>query len=478
MLLALLLISSAQAAKIDCHSCGAGGSYQAYVDGVRPLGEWCYSSRAACDVAIRNAPSGMICSTGEDVDQQIPIRIDDQSPVGNFYFSSPGDCEQALKHAQGSLVCGNVDSENSTIAVFDANGGDLYEDGTLGSLKDCVARIAKLPREELLPINKAPARAVTGEVRLDGAGGAMEHVSVRDQDDLSDCFAMSAVELTDAWRFSHGDSNFAFQSSGIVAGGATQRAAGDAEFTDVGGFIQDVMKVISGKGVCRKDAVLDALNTGDQKKILEILKRWRAVSAEKGKETWLNSATLKQYGQDFSAVYSLACSAHDQMVMPELQQLRDILQTVDAPRLISSIVDKPCAKSDNQLHPKLPPLQRINVGLKTVAEISGKLSALLSGPKAQPVSVSLCANVLDKDKTFNGVLTDGSERDSCDHHQALIIGKRVNGRRTQFLLRNSWGTECGTAASMWGCDGKGSSWVDGDSLSSNVYEIAYFGEEK
>src|SRR4051794_38758467 len=47
--------------------------------------------------------------------------------------------------------------------------------------------------------------------------GAMAHVRVRDQGHSNTCFAQTAAEQVDAWRFTHGDTQYDMRSSAVAA---------------------------------------------------------------------------------------------------------------------------------------------------------------------------------------------------------------------------------------------------------------------
>ena len=54
--------------------------------------------------------------------------------------------------------------------------------------------------------------------RLDDPGKSMEHMPILDQDAVGYCGSYSATQLADAWRFSHGDTNYSHITSPLLIG--------------------------------------------------------------------------------------------------------------------------------------------------------------------------------------------------------------------------------------------------------------------
>ncbi len=93
-----------------------------------------------------------------------------------------------------------------------------------------------------------------------------------------------------------------------------------------------------------------------------------------------------------------------------------------------------------------------------IKKIKRKLSS-------QPVMISYCSNFLIEGKQFN-------KRD-CGYHASLIIGHRLVNHKDEFLIRNSWGTDCSKYHSDWKCT-SGNIWVDADILIKNTTDYNFF----
>lgn len=98
----------------------------------------------------------------------------------------------------------------------------------------------------------------------------------------------------------------------------------------------------------------------------------------------------------------------------------------------------------------------------------------LSRPGAQPIGIGFCSNILT---TNNSFIKPGGSKSSCGPHAAVLAGVRCAGGRRQFLLRNTWGKNCGqylAARHKSNCDQRGNVWVDAGNLmmsADKVYQV-------
>ena len=116
------------------------------------------------------------------------------------------------------------------------------------------------------------------EVRLDIGTGPLAHVKTRDQGfGFGDCYANVAAGLVDAYRFSHGDKAYNFQSSALVL--ATEYSLEKGRDNTVGGDACAAFNAAARHGVCN-DATL-TLKNGDppEKYIPSFLEQQKKVAA-------------------------------------------------------------------------------------------------------------------------------------------------------------------------------------------------------
>jgi hypothetical protein len=86
-----------------------------------------------------------------------------------------------------------------------------------------------------------------------------------------------------------------------------------------------------------------------------------------------------------------------------------------------------------------------------------------------------CSNYLDKDKNYRRMklAPNGKENESpdCDGHMSLLIARKQENNKCYYLIRNSWGSSCDTYAKTgWECK-NGDTWVDEDTVASNLDEL-------
>jgi hypothetical protein len=83
-----------------------------------------------------------------------------------------------------------------------------------------------------------------------------------------------------------------------------------------------------------------------------------------------------------------------------------------------------------------------------------------------PVGIDLCANILTQ-KNYQGYPNRTLHKD-CALHALVVIGKKYEGGKCSYLLRNSWGAN---ARYVWPTSG-GDVWVSENALSKNVTGIS------
>lgn len=96
---------------------------------------------------------------------------------------------------------------------------------------------------------------------------------------------------------------------------------------------------------------------------------------------------------------------------------------------------------------------------------------ILSRPGAQPVGVGFCSNILTTNSTF---IAPSANQKQCGPHAAVLAGVRCVGGRRQFLLRNTWGKNCGQNLAprhKGNCDQRGNVWVDAGHLMSSANKV-------
>jgi len=319
------------------------------------------------------------------------------------------------------------------------------------------------------------------EVRLDAPGGTMEHVPVRDQGNLGDCYAVAEAELVDAYRKSHGGS-IAFNSSaidGTVQLGLHSKVGliDSLGYTDAGSDdVCDIVRDQKKTGLCDEKVVEENPSTLAQD--LDFLNQSYDIltdpkSNRKGVQKFLKKESC---GEDDVESASLATTQAELMAV-----LKSITRPVEAQflRELSGI----CSRAIRR------PLGNVSceknrgdyIPLSEHEKTKAFLLSMLRNAKSQPIAIGYCGNLLYKGQNYEGLdstadRSENPERDDCDGHDSLIIGKGRDPKtgRCSFLIQNSWGTDCSQYSGDWVCEKKtGKIWVDADVLSRNIDQYHY-----
>jgi hypothetical protein len=114
-----------------------------------------------------------------------------------------------------------------------------------------------------------------------------------------------------------------------------------------------------------------------------------------------------------------------------------------------------------------------------------KINHLLGKANAQPISIGYCSRILKK-IGYQGMLSDGNgckETSRDGNHASVIVGRAMRNGKCHFLVRNSWGSGCGSyperprtsrgCQSGFPCDPgaceNGEVWIEARSLLENVF---------
>jgi len=335
-------------------------------------------------------------------------------------------------------------------------------------------------------------------------GEAMEHVGVRDQTSEAHCYAEVAAQMVDAWRFTHGDTHYAHQTSGYAL-------ALEASLNLFETGISRPDGTVSGGDVCR--AVTSARNTGscDRRAVLEHLIEGRidrTVDILRGYydeyHAWRDSRSATLAGIEAmtrggaSPGQEIACQLYteildrriDSELRPSLDAILQLLDEENPLDYLQGMMTQACQAPHVIRLSRLPSCT--NLPTLSASMANGAVARSLQSQR-QPVAISYCSSVLSGGRgTETGAygLLPAIARvplPSCYPHVSLVIGQRRNPttRRCQFLVRNSWGDSClGTGpasgrssaqySSDWQCEG-GNIWVDADVLSQNISFVGTLG---
>jgi len=357
-------------------------------------------------------------------------------------------------------------------------------------------------------------------LRMDEAGGTMEHIPVMDQGDTKFCFSYAATQMVDAYRFSHGDGRLYHKTSPIAAAIKMFLYKKDKSNLQGGGDQCKIANYVRRYGSCGRYAIKDYFKADEQGKYLEsfiaIHKNYQSFKKIYSLDTAIAAALTpgisakkvikarRMITRD--AINQVSCQLPQRGEFTQYEMTsKQILKALDEDNplyLLEDILDTGCSKggtipynggwfswggkglfSKKYLPYCKNALLRGQKPSRYLKEIHQKLNG--SFPQ-QPVSISYCSQSLKKGKGFRGLRYYDQESNAqssvkeskgrCGKHVSLIIGRKWNAKtnKCQLLVRNSWGTSCNSYADDWDCE-KGNIWVDEEDLGANIYEVKYLG---
>lgn len=326
------------------------------------------------------------------------------------------------------------------------------------------------------------------EIRLD-LSPSMQPIPVMDQGSEGTCYAHAGVQLIDAYRFSHGDTDTEHLSSPIHLAVASltesvkmqRELKGSWSETSVasGHYLWKILHDARSAGSCDDFALRSFFLTGKGKSIEEGIRK--ALELNLRSTDWFSRAMTYARHRTSTEEKTLcdlykAFPSQRLELMPSLAAVERALNApYDGFAGMNEIVKGVCETKTKPLNDLLPPptiLARSEENDATNSFIRAT-KAVLQSPKPQPVGISYCADVLTT-ANFQGLHADGSEKKQCNMHASVVVGYRESHGRDFFLVRNSWGGNCSRYA--WECE-KGQIWVPAKELMSNTSSLVYFGEK-
>jgi hypothetical protein len=295
----------------------------------------------------------------------------------------------------------------------------------------------------------------------------MEHVMPMDQHDLPACYAFTAAQMVDAYRFSHGDTHYGHQTSGLAA--ALGTAVHNRQTSIAGGMICPVVDSIAEAGTCDQRSVLSMIGIyGNMKVLAQLYDRYRA--------TGMPQTALRDWVVDQIISQLRAMGASGPMV-PSRQSVALLLEQSSQTTFLNGLMSADCPNG-HQYTPQIGQCKKLPDPW-TYTHVMASIQSRLSQRAAQPIGIDYCAAVLKHGRGYLAEAHYGSA-DACYPHASLIIGReRDSAGRCRFLVRNVWGTDCKSNrhleySSHWTCEeGKGNVWVDAEDLVKNTIRAFY-----
>ncbi|MCM2322871.1 MAG: hypothetical protein NDJ90_06380 [Oligoflexia bacterium] len=226
-----------------------------------------------------------------------------------------------------------------------------------------------------------------------------------------------------------------------------------------------MIAAISGGGSCSKDSTVEVQESQLVQDLVALLKRIRYRKHQNPKKplelTEEEREGLARYIGNPNCLGALG-------LVPEFDVLEDILRAAHPKKMLAEVLAHRC-KNGNLLKVSVPPLaQTLYAPAKSPTEIANFFADRIKARTDLPTQVTICEKVFNRPNyRLIAEPVEAWNRHSCKDslHSMLVIGKRRNPEsgRCEFLLRNSWGTDCGPSGVNFKCE-NGSIWVDADTL--------------
>lgn len=342
----------------------------------------------------------------------------------------------------------------------------------------------------LLAANAAEAQ-MRRAVRLDDPGFSMEHVVVRNQRSIGDCYAHAAAQFYDAWRFKLGDTDYRRQSSGLEINQYFKWQRKKEKID--GGKLQKIVPKLSVEGTCAESDLnekLIGITIDDYAhEVMEIYRRQqrefhkvvdpllKVIPPVSNRFQYLMAQRLeRQIKEEHLPLFVKAGinelktlhvkymdpkylkvlnqDARLQVVIEDMDDAEDVVKIFERIGTLSCngqrmLTAKPF-RVDDQLHMTLG-IQTIHtpLGIPTfVPYLKYQTSEFLKRvhnefdyyKDAMPIGIGYCSAVLSEGRAYK--YREPMLDKTCGNHASLLIGRRphptIPGLH-QLLIRNTWG---------------------------------------
>lgn len=362
----------------------------------------------------------------------------------------------------------------------------------------------------LLHLWGAPAQAIADScASIDLRKSTLQGIPTYDQGRTSTCYAQVAAIMIDALRKKRNHPVPPLSSPLALALEYSQNLAesnrrkSPHHFIENGGSISDAINSCTVRGTCRLDSIPQSKRNISSSQLLEIY-RLIAQIYEKNTfrkiEQWnrqFQTTVLKKPQEQVESDYViekrtkiletmeayLHCNCdrtpekilYIQKVIDEMKQIthaqlmKELVHSKNEIEFLQKTYFKSC---ESQRTPVLSPLPKSSAVFRTQFYPVQKMTAFIEDQlqkKQLPVGLTVCSDFFKKGKAAQ---THFKKFDptQCNGHGVAIIGSRSAHGQCQFLLRNSWGTDC-SYHSDWPCDSRGDLWVDETTLQNNFISI-------
>lgn len=290
--------------------------------------------------------------------------------------------------------------------------------------------------------------------------GLLASVPIMDQDSTGSCFAYTAAQMADAYRFSNPDADRTHITSPVAAAVDYAKANGLNGLDE--GSLGATLSLIFDHGSCSYAKVGDRFGAYDLNGFMKGLRAYfDGIKSGDADET--------------AATIDLACYLNDRNFLPpnfSVEVLEKTLRQQGFMEFLHSSLAQVCKANAKSLKkkPQIKAYQAVDYpDAATRKKAFLALMDEVKTPRSLPKGIYLCQDVIT-DRFNTGITPSGDPTDSCGTlHTMVMVGRRKNATGgCDILLRNSWGASCN--GYDWPCE-RGQIWVDEDRLLENMYGL-------
>lgn len=332
------------------------------------------------------------------------------------------------------------------------------------------------------------------EIRLDAPGGSMEHIQGRSQA-FGTCYAESAVELFDAWRFSHGEDNHQDQSSAVEL---ALRYSDKFELDgfEQGGTLERSLKLLGEIGSCSEAMIDSKIKNLTSKQYVKLVAELQRMHRDRYNERRLRNVPPASRMDGYAVLAEQQRRSMDYMqfqvenylLLEELQKLSEMAEetspsiTQKKAKLFEQTAAFHCEDYERMISPAAFDVETQGDGRRRLPfkkQLRDAIDLNFSQPlvTAQPVAISYCGRLLVDGRKFIATNPRTSSNE-CGNHGSVIMGRRLDATtgRCEYLILNSW--DATEAAKVYHKDWEVTEsgyhiWVDRNAIENATFGYSY-----
>lgn len=298
----------------------------------------------------------------------------------------------------------------------------------------------------------------TTTVRLDAAGGSMQFMPIMDQQKSATCYAYTAAQMYDSYRFGiERDSRATlFSSPQALAIEYTLNGAEDLDWN--GGYPDPTLQHAIGNGTCSYQDFNGDLNGNSIDQFMQSI------------ENEMNGLNPNGTGAGFGNDSPFA--RHDD---PRAEALRNIAihRAYQRQRLMEKAQERVTERCEQRITLQTAPqMMKVNLdGVTRLSQLKSSVQTAISNKNAAAIGMVYCEDFLRGNG--DGVVDENGlfQRLECkEYHASVLIGWRGDQNQVdEVLLRNTRGTSCDKYGDKWKsrCEA-GQLWIPVEDLALNA----------